>query len=294
MRVDIRYLDTFLTVCETGGIAKASAQLHLTQPAVSYRIKMLEQQLNTKLFNHRGKRIVLTDTGKRLQSLSVRYLEELSTIHTDLIHPTPELRQTMRIGSVSGFGRYILFPVLCEEEFSGYRLHLTYPTAIEIFDEIEQGTYDLGFVYHKKTSNLLQFHKTYEEELVLISGKGFSKNLPNLNKIENYSALPFITYDESDYVFGKWFDSMFGRQPNHIPSLHHFQELEEVIVMISQMEGITIIPDYVINSKKFKERITILRPLKKKCLNMVYAVTSTGKTDSAITKKLLKILKAPR
>lgn len=292
MRLDTRYLDTFLSVCEMGGIARAANQLHLTQPAVSHRIKVLERQLHTKLFEHQGRSLILTQAGRRLQKISTRYLNELSTFHTELIHKNSEWRETLRIGSVSGFGRYILFPFLCMPDFNHLRLHLTYPTADEIFEEVENGAYELGFVYHRKMSHTLKFQIVYQEELVLITAKELVSKLQQFKDLNNYSAFPFITYDESDYVFGKWFDAFFGRQPRTIPSLHHFEELEEVIEMILHGEGISIVPDYVVSSEVSENKLLVLRPFKRKCNNQVYAVTRTENiTNHTIEVLLAKIQK---
>lgn len=291
MRLDTRYLDTFLAVCELGGITRAANQLHLTQPAVSHRMNILERQLHVKLFERQGRKIILTNAGRRLQKISTRYIEEISTLHTELIHKDSEMRETLRIGSVSGFGRYILFPILCMPGFNHLRLHLTYPTAIEIFDEIENGAYELGFVYHKKMSHSLQFKMVYQEELVLIAANKMLSNLPKLDNLNNYGVLPFITYDESDYVFGKWFDAIFCRQPRTTPSLHHFEELEEVIVMIAGGEGVSIVPDYVVSSKVLENKISVLHPFKKSCYNQVYAVTRTEDITNHTIKLLLNEIK---
>ena len=293
MRVDIRYLDTFLTVCESGGISKASFQLHLTQPAVSYRVKMLERQLKLKLFEPRGRSLVLTPAGQRLKNLSQRYLEDLSAVHTEMIQDADAGRETIKIEAVSGYGRYVLFPVLCEPEFSRYRIHLAYPTAIDIFKEIEEGVYDLGFVYHKKTSHLLEFQTVYQEELVLVCRGELRKKLTDPQNLENYEAYPFITYDESDYVFGKWFDSVFGRIPRNTPSIHHFQELEEVMTMLGKGQGLTIVPDYVMRAKDWRKGLVVIRPMGKRCVNSVFAVTRAGASRPRLIGNLLERLKEP-
>ena len=90
--------------------------------------------------------------------------------------------------------------------------------------------------------------------------------------------MPFITYDESDYVFGKWFESNFGKQPRTIPSYHHFEELEEVITMVVRGEGLSIVPDYTVNKELFNNEIEIIRPTKTICKNQVYAVTPANMT----------------
>jgi DNA-binding transcriptional LysR family regulator len=82
-------------------------------------------------------------------------------------------------------------------------LELTYSTAADVFESIEKGDYDFGAVYLTKVSNYLKFVPVYREELVMIAPRDFSLAGKRLNQLETYANLPFITYDESDYVFGK-------------------------------------------------------------------------------------------
>ncbi|MBP76259.1 MAG: LysR family transcriptional regulator, partial [Pseudomonadales bacterium] len=53
--MDTANLQAFLAVAETGSFSRAAEQLHLTQPAVSKRIAMLEQQLDARLFDRIGR-----------------------------------------------------------------------------------------------------------------------------------------------------------------------------------------------------------------------------------------------
>lgn len=291
MRVDTRYLDTFLVVCETGGIVKASLQLNITQPAVSYRIKQLENQLNVKLFKPSGRRLILTPAGEKLKNLSSRYLEDLSTIHIQILNKSDEIRETLRIASVSGYGRYVLFPTLSKYNLEKIRIDLSYPLASEVFSGIEGGLYDIGFVYHKKISNLLIFEKIFKYEYVCICNDDISKKLPDYKVFTNYESYPYITYYESDFVFGKWFDSIFGRIPRNTPSIHHFEELEEVMVFVKDGKGITIIPDYLMNAAQLKDGIKVIRPNNKKCNNIVYAVTRIDREQSNKISSLIRELK---
>ncbi len=292
MRVDIRYLDTFLVVCETGGISKASHQLHITQPAVSYRIKKLEDQLGIKLFESSGRNLILTPAGEKLKNLSIRYIEDLSTIQIQLFDQSNVTKETLKIASVSGYGRYILFPILSNYNLENIRINLAYPLASDVFTGVEEGIYDLGFVYHKKISKLLMYELIFQYEYICICHKELSEKLPDFRTFSNYVNYPYITYYESDYVFGKWFDSIFGKIPHNIPSLHHFEELEEVIVFIQKGLGITIIPDYLINFEQLKKGLKVIRPNTKKCINTVYAVTRTDKENTEEMNCLIKTLKS--
>jgi DNA-binding transcriptional LysR family regulator len=66
--MDLRRARTFVTVAELGTVAKASAHLHVAQPALSRQIIHLEQELGFKLFDRVGRRLVLTGEGEQLLS----------------------------------------------------------------------------------------------------------------------------------------------------------------------------------------------------------------------------------
>jgi DNA-binding transcriptional LysR family regulator len=64
--MDSDALDTFLTVHRRGGISSAAKVLHRSQPAISRRITLLEQELGVPLFERIAGRTVLSDAGRVL------------------------------------------------------------------------------------------------------------------------------------------------------------------------------------------------------------------------------------
>ena len=55
---------TFKTILEMGSFQKAADELGYTQSTVTFQIKQLEEELNLKLFEKIGRRMVLTQAGK--------------------------------------------------------------------------------------------------------------------------------------------------------------------------------------------------------------------------------------
>jgi DNA-binding transcriptional LysR family regulator len=64
--MDLRHLRTFVTVAEQGTVSKAALRLRITQPALSRQIRDLEQELELKLFDRVGGRLLLTSEGEQL------------------------------------------------------------------------------------------------------------------------------------------------------------------------------------------------------------------------------------
>jgi LysR family transcriptional regulator, cyn operon transcriptional activator len=84
----------------------------------------------------------------------------------------------------------------------------------------------------------------YDEELVLIASPAMRGTLDvsSLARLEGFESLPFVTYQEGDYVFGRWFDGNYGEQPSALRSVAQFSELEEVIDFVRRSKGLSIVP----------------------------------------------------
>jgi DNA-binding transcriptional LysR family regulator len=96
-RLNIEQLRTFLEVVRLGGVRRAAHSLHLTQPAVSARIKTLEDTLAVPLFDRTGGGLILTKRGEML----IRYAEQFEhlseQITANIIAPEA-IEQQLRLG----------------------------------------------------------------------------------------------------------------------------------------------------------------------------------------------------
>jgi DNA-binding transcriptional LysR family regulator len=94
----IRNLDTFYWIASLGGFHAASRRLNLTQPAISARIQVLEQDLGAPVFQRDVRNAELTPEGRRL----FPFAERLVKLDQDVISAfsdTSPIGQTIRLGS---------------------------------------------------------------------------------------------------------------------------------------------------------------------------------------------------
>ncbi|NTX50357.1 LysR family transcriptional regulator [Myxococcus sp. CA039A] len=288
MDLDPRYLETFLTVSRERGFSRAATVLHRTQPAVSYQIHQLEQQLGTVLFDRTTRRLTLTDAGTKLHALCERFFDEFGrlarTFKEGDTQPAP-----LRIASVSGFGRYVLYPLLSRERASA-PYSLRFPTADQVFSSLEDGVCDVGFVYLPHVSSRLLTAPVWREELVLVGPpQARGRAFPSLAAFED---LAFITYDECEYVFGKWFEGHYGRQPRSVRGTYHFEELEEVLGTVAAGHGWSILPDHCVAQAARQGTVVVPQaPSRQQVVNLIYSVQRASAPENPAALRLIESLR---
>jgi len=72
--LDLAVLRSFIAVVDNGGVTMAAQQMHITQSAVSMQIKRLEQQIDAKLLQRKGRGVVLTPIGEQFLSYARRLI----------------------------------------------------------------------------------------------------------------------------------------------------------------------------------------------------------------------------
>ncbi|GLX78810.1 LysR family transcriptional regulator [Thalassotalea insulae] len=82
--------------CET--VKEAAQELFITQPALTNRIREAERRLNSQLFIRRGRKIIMSNAGKRLLYSAQKILQELARAEHDIGRLTDGIEQVLRVG----------------------------------------------------------------------------------------------------------------------------------------------------------------------------------------------------
>jgi LysR family cyn operon transcriptional activator len=112
--MNLRHLRTFAAVVDAGGIHRAAARLHLTQPAASRQVQALEAELGILLFDRIGRRLHLTSEGEDLLRRSRRLLAEAQSLG--------ERASALRKGD-TGILRVGATPMVIENTLAGFISH---------------------------------------------------------------------------------------------------------------------------------------------------------------------------
>ncbi|MCL4394373.1 MAG: LysR family transcriptional regulator [Chloroflexi bacterium] len=104
----VHELQVFLIAAEEENFSAAGRKLHLSQPAISLRIRGLEQQLKQQLFQRNGKRIALTEAGRELVPLACEMINLSTRIEDAMCASQGAVKGHMVIGCSTSAGEYVL------------------------------------------------------------------------------------------------------------------------------------------------------------------------------------------
>lgn len=144
--MDIDQMRGFLETAREKSFTKAAEKLFLTQPAVSLQVKALEVELGTRLFERRGKQILLTNAGRLLYERSEEVLDLVARVHQDIASLGELKTGQLRVGTSDTNCAYILPPVVkaFREAYPGVELRLTDRMSAEVVRLVFEGSVDFG------------------------------------------------------------------------------------------------------------------------------------------------------
>ena len=146
--MDISSYKAFLAVAELGTFSKAAESLYITQPAISKRIALLEEQLGSKLFDRIGKRVMLNEAGKTLLPIASRIVQDMKESQRVIENLNGQISGDLSLVTSHHIGLRRLPNTLktFAEKFPQVRLDLEFMDSEDACHEIEKGNFELGVV----------------------------------------------------------------------------------------------------------------------------------------------------
>jgi DNA-binding transcriptional LysR family regulator len=109
--VDPELLRTFLAVVEHGGLRRAAASVHRTQPALSARLRELERRIGARLFERVGRRLELTEAGRLLAAEAPAHLAAGAALAERVQDLDVSERGRLRLATIDAASIYVLPPI---------------------------------------------------------------------------------------------------------------------------------------------------------------------------------------
>src|SRR5918992_5234402 len=141
-------LKTFSAVVNNGGFERATQSIHLSQPAISIRIRELEKQLGVELFRRSGREVRLTEAGKIVSDYTARLMIILSDMNRAIDELKGFKRGQLRCGATTTIAVHLLPRVLLQFKklFPDVEIKIVVEKTAQIEKRIMADLLDVGLV----------------------------------------------------------------------------------------------------------------------------------------------------
>ena len=193
-----RRLQVFHAVAELESFTRAAKRLHMTQPAVTFQIRQLEQHFNTRLFDREHNRIELTAAGRRVEKYARRILALYGEMDGSLRELTDDMAGTLLLGASMTIAEYDLPRLLVrfKEKFPEVNLKLLMSNTDGIVQMVVENRIDLGLVEGPVHNRSLTVRRYDIDRLVIALRPGHPLAAEDRVPLEALRGVPLILREE--------------------------------------------------------------------------------------------------
>jgi DNA-binding transcriptional LysR family regulator len=291
--VNLEWYRSFVEVYRVGTVSRAAEILHLTQPAVSQHIAALESALSTSLFQRMPRRMLPTESGKRLYNRVAGAIENLESIALKAIQEDVPL--LIRLGAPTEFfGEYLLSHLPLDDRFL---FKIQFGLTEHLIEQLIADGIDCAIATQKIVKPELEYQPIFEESFWLV---GPSRVTIPVELQHDSIALeqwlkhqPWIAYSEDLPIIRRFWRVTFGRRLAVNPQFV-IPDLRSIRDAISLGLGCSVLPDYLCTDWVTSDRLTLILKPTQPVTNQIWLVYRKKERQSQAVMLLLHWLGVDR
>lgn len=169
--LDWHDLRVFVVAAEVENFSLAAQELHLSQPAVTQRIRSLEKHLGVKLFERQGRRVRLSEPGAYLLPLAKDLLRRSNRLEEMMHSLRGEVVGHLVVGCSTTTGKYLLPPLMARfiEWHPGVQATVRVGSRNRVLELLSSQKVNLAFASALIPRRGIRYHRFIDDEVVLIA-----------------------------------------------------------------------------------------------------------------------------
>jgi len=284
----------FLAVIRCGSISGAAAQIHVAQPAISQRLRQLEEELGQVLFKRLPRGIELTPAGHYLKEHAREILRRVDSVHDDLKSSDTNPFGNVTLGMSTAVNTKFCVAVLEQVSvaYPNIRLALTEHMSGTLLEWTETGRIDLAVVYDVPTNTPLAVHSLGREDLYLVTDPAFKRRLPEAVSLADIAeqALILPAFPQTlRLIIEKTFSDHLGRPPKvrlDVDSTYAIKKL------VSAGKGQSILSVHSVSDEIQRGELTITPIADPPITRTINLVTHPNRVADAAVKAVHRVVDA--
>lgn len=263
MHIEFRHLRTIKAIHDTGGLAKAADQLHITQSALSHQIKGLEEQTGVELFVRRSKPLKLSAAGMKLLRAAERILPEVAALEDEFSGLRAGKSGRLHIAIECHACFEWLFPVLEQfrKAWPDVDVDIRPGLAFGALPALQREEVDLVVSSDPESLDAVTFSPLFDYEPVFVASSQHALAAKDYIEAEDFRDQTLITYPV-DRARLDVFSQLLMPAKVEPAAIRQVELTAVILLLVASNRGVAVLPDWVVREVRFNSDY-VTRPLTK-------------------------------
>jgi DNA-binding transcriptional LysR family regulator len=237
--MDLNKLESFRAIAKLGSLSRASVERGLTVPALSIQVRKLETELSAKLFEHRSKKLVLTDKGRIFLKGVNRVFEELAAAKASIVDPETGYVGTMSIAISIDVARFFAAGIaVFIRQHPQLDVTILTRASRDVIPMILRGDCDVGIGFYRKVPRGIAKRKFLETDISLVFPRGHP--IERRSSLQDIASYRVVTLRRSSAT-RQMIDASFTRAGVAVPSILEVGRCQSVMDFVEQGLGVGLV-----------------------------------------------------
>ncbi|HVL77161.1 MAG TPA: LysR substrate-binding domain-containing protein [Noviherbaspirillum sp.] len=245
--MDLRQLETFLSVVDAGSFSRAAAALNLAQPSVSRQIALLEADLGQRLLTRTGRGVVPTEAGNALVVHARVMLDAAKRAREEMreMHASPAGRVIVGLPPRVALGLSESLIQRFRERFPRAVITVLEGLSIPLRESLIAGRLDLALLFDPPASPQLNYHQLMRERLFLVGPPGI--RLPARVELSTLGNYPMLLPSAPNAI-RSLLDAVLRPHRIELQLLAEVGAVNTVLGLVAKGLGCTVLPESAVTS----------------------------------------------
>lgn len=257
--MEIRQLQTFVQAAQLESFSKTAEMLGYSQSAITVQMRLLETELNTRLFDRMGKRVVLTPQGREFLKSANKILYEVNKASKSM-NDDRELTNPLHVGTIESLCT-AKFPRILSEFHSLHprvNLQITIDSPEKLIRMMDHNELDLIYILDtpRWDENWVKVMELAEPVVFVASAASKFAGKEKMVLDDILQEPFFLTEKHANYR--QALDQQLALRRQFISPVLEISDTAFIIHMLELNQGLSFLPYFAVEQDIYKHRITTL------------------------------------
>lgn len=241
--VSLSTLRLFLRVAQTGSFSETARLEHVSQPALSRTIRMLEEQLEVRLFDRDTRNVSLTSAGAQLEPIAERLINDYDLAFCDLAKTLSGERGRVTVGALPSVAAAFLPRVLARFHSERPQVEVRVEDNLSgaLIEMLQDRRIDFAVTIAPEQGSRLDFQPLISDDFLLVVRRGDPLDGPTPIPWEALTGARFIAMSTASSV-RRMTDTAFARAGVEVRPLYECAHVSTVGGLIRAGLGVSALP----------------------------------------------------